>query len=272
MNTPPVKKGILLAAFGSSTPVGTKALSRFEDQTRTAFPGVPVRWAFTSPRMRDRLVTTAGKKTDSVQKALLRMGFDRFTHVAVQSLHLIPGKEYEMLLQEVRQAKEKGGPPHVAVGHPLLHESEDVERATDALLEHLPPERKERDAVICVGHGTWHTGAASYQSLYEQLRRLDPRIFIGTLSGEHSLESVLPALRQSGADTVWLLPLLSVIGRHAEEDMAGKGGHSWQSRLEGEGYACRVVLKGTVEYEGFARIWIAHLSRALRQLDRCPEA
>lgn len=265
MNPPPVKKGILLAAFGSSTHVGSKALGYFEEHTRLAFPGIPVRWAFTSPHMRHRLAS-AGKKTDSVQKALLRMAFDRYTHVAVQSLHLIPGMEYEALLRESREASVKGGPPHVAVGFPLLHEPEDVEQAVKALIAHLPPERRSEDAVVCVGHGTWHTGAASYQSLYESLSRVDPLIFIGTLSGEHSIESVLPLLKKSGAGRVWLVPLLSVIGRHAEEDMAGKGKDSWQSRLEKAGFPCRAVLKGTVEYEGFARIWISHLARALRSL------
>lgn len=260
------KRGILLAAFGSANRVGAKALNCFAEQARMCFPDIPIRWAFTSPHMRDRLAS-AGKKTDSVQKALLRMGFDRYTHVAVQSLHLIPGKEYEALVHECQEATSKGGPPKVAVGLPLLYEPEDVELAAKALLEHLPQERRKEEAVVCVGHGTWHTGAASYQSLYESLSRNDPHIFIGTLSGEHSIESILPSLKASGVKTVWLVPLLSVVGKHAEEDMAGKGENSWQSRLEAAGYTCRAVLKGTVEYEGFARIWIAHLSRAFRKLE-----
>lgn len=264
MNSP-AKKGILLAAFGSATRVGEKALNFFAEQARSAFPGIPIRWAFTSPHMRTRLAN-AGKKTDSVQKALLRMAFDRYTHVAVQSLHLIPGKEYEALLEETRLAREKGGPAQVAVGLPLLHEARDVKLAAKALLSHLPPERTEEDAVICVGHGTCHTGAASYQSLYETLGKTDPRIFIGTLSGEHSVESIRPALDQCGARTVWLVPLLSVIGKHAEEDIAGKNEDSWQSRLEQAGFTCRTVLTGTAEYRGFVDIWIAHLKAALDRL------
>ena len=266
MSEKPVKKGILLAAFGSSSPVGAKALAGFYEQTRLAFPGITVRWAFTSPHMRHRLAS-AGKKTDSVQKALLRMGFDRYTHVAVQPLHIIPGKEYEALLQEIDAASKKGGPARISVGLPLLYEAEDVELAARALLAHLPPERRPEDAVICVGHGTWHTGAASYQSLYECLNGRDPRIFIGTLTGEHSMESVLPGLKASGAATVWLIPLLSVIGKHAEEDMAGKKNSAWRGYLEEAGFICRPVLKGTAECEGFARIWIAHLAQAFQKLD-----
>lgn len=256
------KIGILLAAFGSSSRVGEKALAFFTEQARQAFPGIPIRWAFTSPHMRNRLAA-ARKKTDSVQKALLRMGFDRYTHVAVQSLHLIPGKEYEALLEEIDLAQEKGGPRNVAVGLPLLHDPEDVRLAAEALLAHLPVERKKEDAVVCVGHGTWHAGSASYQSLFETLQSSDPRIFIGTLSGARSIDTVVPALKSAGVSTVWLVPLLSVIGKHAEEDMGGKGEHSWLHRLEKAGFACRVVLKGTVEYSGFTRIWISHLADAL---------
>jgi sirohydrochlorin cobaltochelatase len=196
----------------------------------------------------------------------MRMAFERYTHVAVQSLHLIPGKEYEALRAEAAAAAEEGGLRRLAVGRPLLYEPGDVTLAAEALLAHLPTERKPEDAIICVGHGTWHTGAASYQSLSETLRRVDPRIFIGTLSGEHSIETLLPELAESGAKTVWLLPLLSVIGKHAEQDMAGNNGPSWRNRLEAEGYACEVVLRGTAEYAGFAAIWLDHLAKALEIL------
>ncbi len=266
MPTPPIQKGILLAAFGSSTNVGTAALALFAEAVRRAFPGVPVRWAFTSMRMRSRLAA-ARKKTDSVHKALCRMGFERYTHVAVQSLHLIPGAEYETLLEETERARADGGPRHVEVGLPLLYREDDVHRAALALLAHLPKERSPDEAVVCVGHGTWHLGAASYGALAEAVRKKDPGIYIGTLSGEHSVEGILPALQAAGTKTVWLLPLLSVIGKHAEEDMAGMRPGSWRSHIEAAGMACRPVLRGTAEYAGFADIWIAHLAEAMKQLE-----
>lgn len=265
MTSFPIKKGILLAAFGSASPLGERALSLFAERARTVFPGIPVRWAFTSDRMRSRLAA-AGKKTDSVKKALCRMGFERYTHVAVQSLHLIPGSEYEALLEETKYAAAKGGVPHITVGLPLLHEAADVTRAAQALLCHLPEERSAGDVVLCVGHGTWHTGAASYQALSEVIAEKDKKIFIGTLEGERSLENLLPELAATGAETVWLLPLLSVIGKHAEKDMAGEHPRSWRSILAAAGFDCRPRLVGTVEYESFARIWLDHLADAVTRL------
>lgn len=263
------KTGILLAAFGSSGMLGEKALGVFAQGVRERFPGIPVRWAYTSDMMRSRLAA-AGKKTDSVKKALCRMGFERYTHVAVQSLHLIPGAEYEALQEEIARAMGEGGPKHIAVGLPLLHDESDVERAAAALLAHLPPERRAGEAVVCMGHGTWHSGAASYQALAERIAARDRDIHIGTLEGQHCIENLLPLLhkrREEGAErTVWLLPLLSVIGKHAERDMAGGQPHSWRGQIEAAGFCCRPVLTGTVEYEGFARIWTDHLKVALDAL------
>lgn len=276
--TAAAKTGILLAAFGSSSLLGEKALASFAETVRRAFPGIPVRWAYTSDHMRSRLAA-AGKKTDSVKKALCRMGFERYTHVAVQSLHLIPGVEYESLLEETAEAVREGGPQRIEVGLPLLHDADDVAQAAEALLRHLPTERESGDPVVCMGHGTWHTGAASYQALAERVSARDPRIFIGMLEGEHHIERLLPDIvraalpgegNEAGAKTVWLLPLLSIIGKHAEKDMAGLHRESWRSRIEAAGLPCRPVLTGTVEYEGFARIWTAHLSDALGRLNAAP--
>jgi sirohydrochlorin cobaltochelatase len=276
MKPSPAKTGILLAAYGSSSLLGERALSLFAQDVRRTFPGVPVRWAYTSDRMRTRLAAE-GKKTDSVKKALCRMAFERYEHVAVQSLHLIPGVEYEALIEETLRAKADGGPKDISVGLPLLYDHEDVLLATQALLAHLPEKRKNGEPVICMGHGTWHTGAAGYQALAGRLAEADPRIFIGTLESD-SIATILSAIAagssaqpppsREDAKNVWLLPLLSTIGKHAEQDMAGTHPASWRSRIEAAGFSCRPVLKGTVEYAGFAEIWLKHLADALDLLQR----
>jgi sirohydrochlorin cobaltochelatase len=260
-----VKKGILLAAFGSASPLGERALKNFAEITGGRFPDARVRFAFTSDQLRSRLAA-AGKKTDSVKKALCRMGFERYTHVAVQSLHLIPGSEYEALLEEAREAGEQGGPKHIAVGRPLLQDADDVRLAAEALLAHLPPERRPDEAVICMGHGTRHGGAASYEALAKTVACADKLIFIGTLEGRYGIQHLLPAIHTAGVKTIWLLPLLAVIGKHAEQDMAGTDPASWHSRISKAGFTCRPVLKGSVEYSGFAEIWLMHLAKAMHTL------
>lgn len=263
---PMTKKGILLAAFGSGNRQGESTLRLFDERVRERFPGVPVRWAFTSVIMRRRLAA-ARKKTDSVLKALQKMWFEKYTHVAVQSLHIIPGAEYGDLVADVEAMRRDDGFTAATVGAPLLAGSGDMERSAAALLAHLPAGRKPDEAVVFMGHGTRHPAESSYEALAALVRRVDPHVHIGTMGGSRTLDHILPELQQGGVKGVWLMPLLSVVGRHATEDMAGTDPESWKSRLEAAGLRCIPVLRGTAEYEGFVDIWLDHLTAAVSALD-----
>jgi sirohydrochlorin cobaltochelatase len=271
-----MKAGILVAAFGSSNPMAQRTLSGFEARVREAFPGLPVRWAFTSGVIRRRLADE-GKKTDSVLKALQKMRFERFTHVAVQSLHIIPGSEYHDLLAQTRAPEltadgASGTGPTVpgferlTVGAPLLADAEDVQRAAGAVLRHLPEARTPAEAVVLMGHGTWHDGDAMYQKLADALGPRDRNIHVGTMEGVAGIEELLANLQARGVSRVWLMPLLAVVGAHATRDMAGDGPTSWKSVIQARGLTCTPVLQSSAEYAGFAEIWIDHLRAAMDRL------
>lgn len=257
---------ILLAAFGSSEPQAHRILAVFETKVRQAFPGRPVRWAFTSGLIRERLAGE-GKKTDSVSKAIARIGFERFETVAVQSLHVIPGKEFEDLERAVMTAVEDGVIRRATLGAPLLACETDVDNTADAIIRHLPTERSEGEAVLIMGHGTWHHGDAAYDRLAAALTTRDPLVRLGTLEGIQSLEPLLADLRKEHVATIWLVPLLAVVGAHVQRDMAGAGPDSWKSRIEAAGFSCIPIMRGAVENEGLADIWIEHLESAVTELD-----
>ncbi len=90
------KKGILLVAFGTSISKAQISYRNIEKKVKAAFPGIPVRWAYTSYIIRQKLAKE-GKQIDSVETALAKMMDEDFTHVAVQSLHTIPGEEFHAL-------------------------------------------------------------------------------------------------------------------------------------------------------------------------------
>jgi sirohydrochlorin cobaltochelatase len=265
--------GILLAAYGAAAPAGDMALEIFTRRVREEFPDCPARWAFTSDLLRGRLAAV-GKKTDSVHKALMRMAFERYSHVAVQSLHLVSGEEYEALRATVDKARAGEGPERVSLGFPLLHGSEDVEEAAEALLAHLPAEREAGEPVVFVGHGGRQEWA--YAALERAAAARDGHILIGTLNRDREAEKIIerlhalcpPRSAAAGGRRVWLLPLLALIGKHAVEDIAGENARSWRGRIEAAGFSCRVLLRGTVECDGFARIWLNHLRAALEELCR----
>ena len=261
--------GILLAAFGSSNPLAHQTLARFETTIRQAFPNVPVRWAFTSGIIRRKLADK-GKKTDSVVKALEKMRFERFRRVAVQSLHVIPGREFNELQKQAMSfdaaALGEDGFERIMVGAPLLSNARDIAAAAAAVLRHIPAERAPNEAVVLMGHGTWHEGDAMYQKLSDALREKDGEVYIGTMDGAGSVEEIARVLSEKRTPVAWLMPLLAVVGAHALHDMAGDHDASWKSVLHRHGVPCVPVLRSAVEYDGLAAIWVEHLQEVMRTL------
>lgn len=258
-----MKQGILLAAYGSGSPQGETTLKLFDAQVRARFPGVPVRWAFTSVLLRERLAA-ARKKTDSVKKALQKMWFEKYTHVAVQPLQMIHGTEYAEVAGEAASMQSPCGFVAVRTGAPLLAADDDVQAAARAVMRHLPVERLPGEAVVLMGHGARHAAVARYADLARTVHTYDGNVHVGTMNGAATLEHILPRLRRG--TRVWLMPLLSTVGRHTLEDMAGRRPDSWRSRLEAAGCPCVPVLKGTAEYAGFIDIWLDHLAEAVTSL------
>lgn len=258
-----MKQGILLAAFGSASPQGESTLKLFDARVRECFPGVPVRWAFTSILLRERLAAVR-KKTDSVGKALRKMWFEKYTHVAVQPLQIIPGNEYAEVEAEVVAMHGPEGFTAIVAGSPLLTTDEDVRAAARAVVRHVPKERAPGEAVVLMGHGARHPAVARYTDLAKEVRALDQEVHVGAIHGAATLEEILSLLEPGRR--VWLMPLLSVVGRHALNDMAGTAAHSWRSRIEARGCPCVPVLKGTAEYAGFIDIWLEHLAVAAARL------
>ena len=58
------------------------------------------------------------------------------------------------------------------------------------------------------------------------------------------------------------MSFMLVAGDHAKNDMAGEE-DSWKSRLEGDGYEVRVIMKGLGESEGIRRIFLEHIEETM---------
>ncbi|MCP4692029.1 MAG: sirohydrochlorin cobaltochelatase [Desulfobacterales bacterium] len=255
----PVKKGILLAAFGSSIPEAQVSFENIEKKVKTAFPGVPVRWGYTSSIIRHKMAKQ-GAQLDSVEMALARMMDEEFTHVAVQSLHTITGEEFHDVRRNVHAfGGMAGGFDAILVGYPLLATEQDLVRTAEAIIANIPAERKKEDAVVLMGHGTPHPSNAFYAAMTYHLQRKDPNIFVGTVEGAPTIDDIKAELIAKKIKKAWLIPFMSVAGDHARNDMAGDEEDSWKSILTKAGVECAPVLKGTAEYDNMVDIWVDHL-------------
>jgi len=263
----PDKKGILLVAFGSSVPAAQVSFANIEQAVKKAFPGVPLRWAYTSKMIRHKLAKE-GKQLDSVEMALSRMMDEGFTHVAVQSFHTIPGEEFHDTLRVVNGFRGfPGGFTAVALGPPMLASDADFATTVDALLAIIPKERKPEEAVVFMGHGTAHPANAAYAALQYHLHRKDPLAFMGTVEGAPTIDDIQAELTARKVKKAYLHPFLSVAGDHTVNDMAGDEEDSWKSILTGAGITCVPILKGTAEYDEILSIWVDHLRQAVKELE-----
>jgi sirohydrochlorin cobaltochelatase len=146
-----------------------------------------------------------------------------------------------------------------------LSTQKDLEKMTEALLENIPKERKKGDGVVFMGHGTHHPSNAFYAALMFQIQRKDPNVFIGTVEGYPQIGDIKEMLLEKKIKKAYLMPLLSVAGDHARNDMAGDDKKSWVSILTKIGIECIPILKGTAEYDNVVDIWVDHLREALAQ-------
>jgi sirohydrochlorin cobaltochelatase len=250
--------GILLVAFGSSEQSAQVSFENIDKRVRKVYPDTEVRWAYTSHIIRKKLAKQ-GIRLDSPEVALAKMADDGFTHVAVQSLHTIPGAEYHDLRRVVGAFKQMGEFEMVILGYPLLASQEDIEKTVAAILATIPSGREKDEGVVLMGHGTHHPANAYYSALNFQLQLQDPNVIVGTVEGYPEIDLILQMLQERNITKVYLLPFMSVAGDHAKNDMAGDEEDSWKSIVTGAGIECIPVLKGTAEFDVFVDIWVEHI-------------
>lgn len=260
------KTGILLVAFGSSYPETRATFTHIENEIKTAFPNQEIRWAFTSKFIRKKL-RSRGEVIDSPAEALAKMGEDGFNNVAVQSLHVIPGSEYENLKKTVDAfSGMPKGIDHVKLGKPLLYHHKDIVKLTDALLRHLPNGMGKDDALIYMGHGTHHQANIYYPGMQYYLWEKNPNLFLATVEGYPELNKVIEKLDKRNTKKVYLLPFMTIAGDHARNDMAGEEKDSWKTVLEAKGFEVEAVLEGMADHKEVVHIWIEHVTEVLLQL------
>ncbi len=266
------RTAILLAAYGSRHPRAQASFEHIERRVSALFPGLAVRWCFTSRNVRKL------READSPAEALARLHGEGFKAVCVQSLHIIPGAEYEEMLAAAHEAERSFA--RLTTGLPLLHGPEDASRVARALLGLLPardgsyegkPARPGgRRCAVFLGHGTAHPGHAQYAELARELAKLDRHAFLGTLEEGPGAVAIRDSLLAAGCRETFLVPFFFAAGVHVENDMLGEGPRSWVSVLRQAGIAATPIIQGAGEHDRLVDIWMDHLAEAMARLENRP--
>jgi sirohydrochlorin cobaltochelatase len=255
---------IVLTAFGTTT-AAFDTYKHIEDQVRERFPGHEIRWAFTSGKVRKKVAQEQGKELKDMPQVLKGLQAAGFTRVVVQSLHVVPGEEWQEVLRESRQVPGL----KVAVGKPLLSDAKDESLVLAALGQTFPSDLKNT-AVILVGHGSPNPQAQETYLAFEKLlqaRYPGQNIFLGLVDAKPGRDEALAQIKGSGAASVRLVPFLLVAGEHVNTDILGDGPESWKSRLLAQGVS-RVdgVRRGLGYNDDIINLYLDHLQAALRGL------
>ncbi|PXY02066.1 heme-binding protein [Marinifilum breve] len=282
-NTLGDKDGILLVTFGSSFPDPQETFKNIDNVAKKRFADKTIKWGYTSDLIINKLRQGNGEGSlngkiidnDTPEEALEIMFKDGFSKFDVQSLHVIPGEEFDELEEAIAEFKAKYEGVTVKVGRPLLDSDADIKAVAEIMADKFATEITE-GPVLFMGHGTPHAADAQYLKLQSELQKINANFFVGTVegigfdAGTTSIGGILAELDKLSpkATKVTITPLMSIAGDHANNDMNGNTGEtdpaeqSWKERLEGKGYTVNTVMKGLGDYNEINKIWMDHLEDA----------
>ena len=274
---------LLLVTFGSTYEGPHKTFATLRQAFAESFPDRDIYMAFTSKFCIRKWKEKTGEEYFTTDKWLEAIGEAGYKAVSIQSLHVIPGLEYSFIEDRYAPLFHRLYPQIPAiVGVPLLWSQADIERVGDCIYS-LFRERLDRgEALILMGHGNntdKHPEAnGRYRRLHDYLQQRCPRILIGTVDFEDMLfEDVAERLAEvcPSGTTLNLLPLMSVAGDHALNDMAGDEEEglpleeqSWKVRFRALGYTVKdenCHLHGLADYASLRQVWLDHLMAAERE-------
>ena len=259
-----MKKAILAVSFGTSYPdTLLKTIAATEQALAGAFPDWEVRRAFTSGMIIRKLKERDGVEIENVSQAMHRLEQEGYTHVAVQSTHVMHGEEYEKMLSQLEPYRLR---MQISVGMPLLHSEADYTSVAQALLNWLPPLDAD-EALVLMGHGTTHFANSAYAQMEHMLQGLCDRVYLATVEGYPTLDSVERQLaKRTEIRRLMLAPFMLVAGDHARNDMSADE-DSWAAQLKKAGYPVRCILQGLGECPAIRALFVEHCRQAVEALE-----
>jgi sirohydrochlorin cobaltochelatase len=254
---------IVLVAFGTTTEA-FDTYNHFEEKVKARFPGYEIRWAFTSHKVRHKVAQEKGKKLNDLGTTLRELKAAGYSRVAIQSLHIVPGAEWE---KKIVQVSREIPDLKIALGKPLLTSPKDQERVLQAIAQTFPKDAKDT-VVVLMAHGSpLPEGEKTYFAFDRLLRTHYRNVFLGTVEEKPSKEEAFEAVKKANPNTVVLMPFMFVAGEHVAKDMLGDDPESWKSELlKQKAYRIVGVKKGLGYQDGIIDIYLDHLAQALKSL------
>ena len=269
----PNKDAMVVMSFGTTyKDTRVKTIDATVDAIKTAHPNTKVITAFTSHIIRDRIQQKEGITYPTPEEALAELKKDGYTRVALASLDVIPGMEYNYDAAVYNLYKNDF--KKMTLGTSLMYWM-GQENQTDQVIETLKavqsqfPKLGKEDGLLIMAHGTPDPSNAYYSVIQDRIHTLGMKnVFIYTVEGTPNLEQVIPQLKLHGIKHVTLMPFMMVAGDHANNDMAGNEPDSHKSILEKEGFKVDTYIHGLGENPNIRNLFVERANEAWDALEK----
>ena len=269
----PNKDAMVVMSFGTTyKDTRVKTIDSTVDAIKAAHPYTKVITAFTSHIIRDRIQQKEGITYPTPEEALAELKKDGYTRVALASLDVIPGMEYNYDAAVYNLYKNDF--KKMTLGTSLMYWM-GQENQTDQVIETLKavqsqfPKLGKEDALLIMAHGTPDPSNAYYSVIQDRIHTLGMKnVFIYTVEGTPNLEQVIPQLKLHGIKHVTLMPFMMVAGDHANNDMAGNEPDSHKSVLEKEGFKVDTYIHGLGENQNIRNLFVERANEAWDALEK----
>ena len=269
----PNKDAMVVMSFGTTyKDTRVKTIDATVDAIKAAHPNTKVITAFTSHIIRDRIQQKEGITYPTPEEALAELKKDGYTRVALASLDVIPGMEYNYDAAVYNLYKNDF--KKMTLGTSLMYWM-GQENQTDQVIETLKavqsqfPKLGKEDALLIMAHGTPDPSNAYYSVIQDRIHTLGMKnVFIYTVEGTPNLEQVIPQLKLHGIKHVTLMPFMMVAGDHANNDMAGAEPESHKSILEKEGFKVDTYIHGLGENQNIRNLFVERANEAWDALEK----
>ena len=269
----PNKDAMVVMSFGTTyKDTRVKTIDATVDAIKAAHPNTKVITAFTSHIIRDRIQQKEGITYPTPEEALAELKKDGYTRVALASLDVIPGMEYNYDAAVYNLYKNDF--KKMTLGTSLMYWM-GQENQTDQVIETLKavqsqfPKLGKEDGLLIMAHGTPDPSNAYYSVIQDRIHTLGMKnVFIYTVEGTPNLEQVIPQLKLYGIKHVTLMPFMMVAGDHANNDMAGNEPDSHKSILEKEGFKVDTYIHGLGENQNIRNLFVERANEAWDALEK----
>ena len=269
MQSLPDKDAVVVMSFGTTMKeTRDKTINATVEEIKEALPGVKVVVAYTSHIIINRIKAKEGVIIPTPEEALDQLKAEGYTRIALASLDIIPGMEYDYKTGIYKRYCNRF--KKMTMGLPLLfwqgqeNQRDDVAEVVEAFATQFPALGSD-EALLVMTHGTPHPSNAFYAVIQDRLNKLERgHIHVYSVEGMPMLEHVIPTLKEEGVKHVILMPMMMVAGDHANNDMAGDDDDSHKMILQREGFAVTPYIHGMGENAAVRRIFV---ERALESWD-----